>query len=53
MIRLKAAPAAQAVLDAIDVLREMNMTGARKVPDDAPIAFVKALEAACHHRRRA
>jgi hypothetical protein len=42
VIRLKAAPAAQAVLDAIDVLREMNMTGASKVPDDAPIAFVKA-----------
>ena len=42
VLRLKAAPAAQAVLDAIDVLREMNMTGARKVPDDAPIAFVKA-----------
>lgn len=42
MIRLKAGPAAQAVPDAIDVLRAMNMTGARKVPDDAPIAFVKA-----------
>lgn len=42
VLKLKAAPAAQAVLDAIDVLREMNMTGARKVPDDAPITFVKA-----------
>jgi hypothetical protein len=42
VLRLKAAPAAQAVLDAIDVPREMNMTGARKVPDIAPIAFVKA-----------
>ncbi|WP_075790634.1 Tn3 family transposase [Massilia putida] len=42
VLKLKAAPAAQAVLDAINVLREMNMTGARKVPDDAPVTFVKA-----------
>jgi hypothetical protein len=42
VLKLKAAPAAQAVLDAIDVLREMNMTGSRKVPDDAPTTFVKA-----------
>lgn len=31
VLKLKAAPAAQAVLDAIDVLREMNMTGARRL----------------------
>jgi len=42
VLKLKAAPAAQAVLDAIDVLRQMNATAARKVPDDAPISFVKA-----------
>jgi hypothetical protein len=42
VLKLKAAPAAQAVLDAIDMVREMNATGSRKVPDDAPIAFVKA-----------
>ena len=41
VLKLKAAPAAQAVLDAIDMVREMNATGSRKVPDDAPIAFVK------------
>ena len=41
VLKLKAAPAAQAVMDAIDVVREMNATGSRKVPDDAPIAFVK------------
>ena len=41
VLKLDAAPATQAILDAIDVLREMNTTGARKVPDDAPITFVK------------
>ena len=41
VLKLKAAPAAQAVLDAIEVLREMNATGARKVPDVAPTSFVK------------
>ena len=42
VLKLKAAPAAQAVMDAIDMVREMNATGSRKVPDDAPCAFVKA-----------
>lgn len=42
VLKLKAAPAAQAVLDAIDVLRQMNATGARKMPDDAPVTFIKA-----------
>lgn len=42
VLKLKAAPAAQAVLDAIEVLRGMNATGARKVPEDAPTSFVKA-----------
>jgi TnpA family transposase len=42
VLRLKAAPAALAVLDAIDVVRELNMTGSRKVPDYTSVAFVKA-----------
>jgi hypothetical protein len=42
VLKLKAAPAAQAVLDAIDVVREMNATGSRKVPEDAPTSFIKA-----------
>jgi len=42
VLKLKAAPAAQAILDAIDVLRELNMTGSRKVPDNTPVSFIKA-----------
>jgi TnpA family transposase len=42
VLKLKAAPAAQAVLDAIDVVRQMNATGSRKVPEDAATSFVKA-----------
>jgi hypothetical protein len=42
VFRLTAAPAAQAVLDAIEIVRGMNATGSHKVPDDAPIDFVKA-----------
>lgn len=42
VLQLKAAPAAQSLLDAIEVVRGMNRTGARKVPDDAPISFIKA-----------
>lgn len=42
MLQLKAAPSAQGVLDAIDLIRHMNDTGARKVPEDAPTAFIKA-----------
>jgi len=41
VLKLRAAPAAQPVLEAIDVLRGMNADNARKVPDDAPVAFVK------------
>ncbi len=41
VLKLKAAPAAQAVLDAVEVLRKMNATGARKVPDGAPTSFIK------------
>lgn len=42
VLKMRAAPAAQSVMDAVDVLREMNLKGARKVPDDAPIDFIKA-----------
>ena len=42
VLRLTAAPAAQPVLDAINIVRGMNATGSRKVPDDAPVAFIKA-----------
>jgi TnpA family transposase len=41
VLELRAAPAAQAVLDAIDVLRLMNFVKARDVPTDAPLGFVK------------
>ena len=41
MLKLRAAPAAKGVLDAIEVLRAMNADNARKVPADAPIEFVK------------
>ena len=41
VLKLRAAPAAKGVLDAIDVLRGMNADNARKVPAGAPTAFVK------------
>ncbi len=41
VLQLRAAPAAQRVLDAIQQLREMNADNLRKVPSDAPTAFVK------------
>ena len=41
VLKLRAAPAAKGVLDAIDVLRGMNSDSARKVPTDAPTAFIK------------
>jgi len=37
----RAAPAAQGVIDAVQTLRTMNRTSARKVPADAPIGFVR------------
>ncbi len=42
VLRLRAAPAAQGVLDAIDTVRQMNATGARKVPENAPTGFIKS-----------
>jgi Transposase. len=41
ILKLRAAPAAKNVLDAIDVLRGMNTDNARKVPADAPTGFIK------------
>jgi Transposase. len=41
VLKLRAAPAAKNVLDAIEALRGMNRDNARKVPVDAPIDFVK------------
>jgi hypothetical protein len=41
VLKLRAAPAAKNVLDAIEVLRVMNTGNARKVPADAPTDFIK------------
>jgi TnpA family transposase len=41
VLALRAAPSAQGVLDAIEVVRGMNADGVRKVPADAPVGFVK------------
>ncbi len=40
-LRLQAAPAAKSVLDAVNVLREVNTDNARKLPDDAPLEFIR------------
>ena len=40
-LALHAAPAAKPVLDAIELLREMNADNARKLPEDAPLAFIR------------
>ena len=37
----RAAPSAQPLLDAVEVLKEMNENGKRKVPENAPVSFVK------------
>ena len=41
VLKLRAAPAARNVLNAIEVLRAMNTDNARKVPADAPTDFIK------------
>ena len=41
VLKLRAAPAAKGVLDAIDVLRTMNTDNVRKMPADASTVFVK------------
>jgi TnpA family transposase len=40
-LRLKAAPAAQDILKAVETLRALNTDNTRKVPKDAPTSFVK------------
>ncbi|PKQ71139.1 Tn3 family transposase [Aeromonas sobria] len=40
-LKLRAAPAAKGILEAIEVLRSMNNDNARKVPADAPTDFIK------------
>jgi len=42
ILKLRAAPAAKDVLNAVDVLRCLNADNARKVPADAPTGFIKA-----------
>jgi TnpA family transposase len=42
VLKLRAAPAAQSVLDAIEVVRAMNVDSARKVPVNAPTDFIKS-----------
>jgi hypothetical protein len=41
VFKLRAAPAAKDVLDAIEALRGMNANNTHKVPVDAPIKFIK------------
>jgi TnpA family transposase len=41
VLSMKAAPAARAVLEAVDVLKSMNERQARKVPENAPTSFVR------------
>lgn len=41
VLKLRAAPVAKDVLDAIEVLRGLNADKARKVPADAPTGFIK------------
>ncbi|MET4001667.1 MULTISPECIES: Tn3 family transposase [Arthrobacter] len=42
VLDLQAAPAAQDLVAAITVIRTMNTTGARKIPEDAPTSFIRA-----------
>lgn len=41
-LRFDSVPAARALVDAIDVLRELDATGRRTLPDTAPTGFVPA-----------
>ena len=41
VLKLRAAPAAQNMLDAIEVIRTLNADNSRKVPSDAPTTFIK------------
>ncbi len=52
VLKLRAAPAAKDVLDAIEVLRGMNTDNARKVPADAPTELHQAALAEAGDDRR-
>lgn len=41
VLKLRAAPAAQDLLDAIEVIRDLYASNARKIPADAPTRFIK------------
>lgn len=41
-VRFAGGTAAAGLLEAVEILRELNATGARRVPDDAPTGFVPA-----------
>ena len=41
ILQLKAAPAALEVFQAVELLRNLNASNARKVPKDAPVGFVR------------
>ena len=41
VLDLHAAPAAQGLLAAINVIRALNASGARRIPDDAPVSFIR------------
>jgi hypothetical protein len=41
VLKLRAAPAAKNLIDAVDVIRDMKSNNARKMPPNAPVAFVK------------
>jgi hypothetical protein len=41
VLDLHAAPAVRGLLAAVDVLRQLNTTGARKVPPSAPTSFIR------------
>jgi TnpA family transposase len=42
VLEMRAAPAAQCILDGVDMVRTLNATNTRAVPDDAPTAFIKS-----------
>ena len=41
VLDLHAAPAAQDLLAAVNIIRALNNTGSRKIPDDAPVSFIR------------
>ncbi|WP_113717962.1 Tn3 family transposase [Arthrobacter dokdonensis] len=41
VLDLHAAPAAQGLLAAINVIRALNTTGVRRIPEDAPTSFIR------------